>query len=416
MGISAALFGEEAFAGDALAAGAGDALAGGLGFDAGALGAAPLAETAVPLAGGVGADAAFSVPVATSALDAGALAGGAAATDLGGFGAAADLAGAGQTGVDFGGALGSGDALGAGGPASSSFNPLAPGAGPPPMAGPPGGPANVGDVLQPGFQDPLDVSSGVGGGEPDLTASSDSSAVGGGGGPSNAASSNLKGGLMGGAAPDATPVSTTQAPSANTFGSLSSNAPASTAPTASAAAPAAKAASGGFDWKTAGMLGLGAAPLAYTMLKGEASMPPQAAQLASTNAGLQNFSNQYLGMVQNNQLTPAQNANITQQRQALENQWRQILFNQGSQNPQQDSRWPQIEAQIDQQMQASTQAMMQTNLQAALSGAGQASTNLTNLANMQIQQDTAFSNAISNAAKAAGTVGALAAGSGKLGL
>ena len=52
-------------------------LVGGLGFDAAALGAAPLAETAAPLTGGLGADAALFSPEltagATGALDAGAL-------------------------------------------------------------------------------------------------------------------------------------------------------------------------------------------------------------------------------------------------------------------------------------------------------------------------------------------------------
>ena len=50
-------------------------LAGGIEFDAAALGAAPLAETAAPLVGGLGADAAlFSSELtagATGALDAG---------------------------------------------------------------------------------------------------------------------------------------------------------------------------------------------------------------------------------------------------------------------------------------------------------------------------------------------------------
>jgi len=41
-------------------------LVGGLGFDAAALGAAPLAETAAPLVGGAGADAALFSPELTA--------------------------------------------------------------------------------------------------------------------------------------------------------------------------------------------------------------------------------------------------------------------------------------------------------------------------------------------------------------
>jgi len=43
-------------------------LVGGLGFDAAALGAAPLAETAAPLVGGLGADAALFSPELTAGL------------------------------------------------------------------------------------------------------------------------------------------------------------------------------------------------------------------------------------------------------------------------------------------------------------------------------------------------------------
>ena len=195
------------------------------------------------------------------------------------------------------------------------------------------------------------------------------------------------------------------------------------------------------------MLGLGAAPLAYTLMKGESPMPPQAAQLqaqtAQTNAGIaqtqaalaqqnapiQAAANTYLGSVQSNSPTVQQAAQLAQQQQSLTNQWRQALFNQGVQNPEADTRWPQVQAMIQQQMDASAQSMIQTNLQAALglsnqassniigggnlgvAGGQQASQNLIALANLQVQQDTAFTNAIGSATKALGTVAALGAAS-----
>jgi hypothetical protein len=180
------------------------------------------------------------------------------------------------------------------------------------------------------------------------------------------------------------------------------------------AAPAAAASKGGggFNWMQGGMLALGAAPLALTLARGEAQLPPQAGQLAANNQNLSNFANQELASVSANQLTTGQAAQIAQQTQTLQNQWRQALFNQGVQDPSKDSRWPQIQAQIAQTETAASQAMIQTNLNAALGASGLASQNLIALANMQIQQDTAFSNAIAEATKALGIVAAMTAMSG----
>ncbi len=241
---------------------------------------------------------------------------------------------------------------------------------------------------------------------------------------------------------------TTGAPPAPTSLSSGSFQTPSAAPASQAAAAqpaAARAASSGFDWKTAGLLGLGAAPLALTLARGESPLPPQAAQLqaqtATTNAGIaqtqaalaqqnapiQAAANTYLAGVQSNSPTVQQAAQLAQQQQSLTNQWRQALFNQGVQNPESDTRWPQIQAQINEQMNASAQSMIQTNLQAALglsnqsssniigggnlgvAGGQQASQNLIALANLQVQQDTAFTNAITSATKALGTVAALGA-------
>jgi hypothetical protein len=226
---------------------------------------------------------------------------------------------------------------------------------------------------------------------------------------------NQSGDLSQGAGLGAKSVPTTGAPPAssfasNNFGSAApagGPSPAAAAGGAPAAAKGAASGGGGFDWMKAATLGIGAAPLALTLAKGESPLPPQAGQLASANAGLQNFANTALTNVTNNTTNPAQSAQLSADRQGLVNQWRQALFNQGVQNPEADSRWPQIMAQIDQQIAQETQSFIQTNLQAALSASGQASTNLTNLANMQIAQDTSFTNAISNASRALGGVAAL---------
>jgi hypothetical protein len=214
---------------------------------------------------------------------------------------------------------------------------------------------------------------------------------------------------------------TTPAPAAATAATPAA-APAAAAPAAAApaatpaAAAAAPAASGGLlsssNLKLAG-LAAGAAPLALLLAKGESPLPPQAQQLTATNTSLQNLANTDLNLVANNQLTSGQAAQIATMQQNLTSQWKQVLFNQGVQDPTKDTRWPQIQAQIAQQVNTATQSMINTTLQAALGASGQASSNLLAVANLQVQQDTAFTTAIGNATKALGTVAALSAVSGK---
>jgi hypothetical protein len=142
--------------------------------------------------------------------------------------------------------------------------------------------------------------------------------------------------------------------------------------------------------------------LGYTAAKGPTPLPAQANQLNALTSNLQVTGNQQLAMAVNGQLTASQAATLAQQQDQLTAQWKQVLMNQGVTNPEQDSRWPQIQAQIDQQMTASTQTMIQTTLQTGLQLEGQASSNLISLAQLQVQQDTNYTNAIGNAVKALG--------------
>ena len=187
------------------------------------------------------------------------------------------------------------------------------------------------------------------------------------------------------------------------------------APTGAGAAPAAGGGAfggSGWGWKAAG-LGLAAAPLALTLAKGESPLPPQAGQAQTLANSNQAAASPFINSVISNSPTLSQAAQLNQQQQNYTNQWRQVLFNQGVQRPEADSRWPQIQATIQQDMQIRTQTMIQSNLQAALGFSGQASNNLLQLANLQVQQDTAFTNAIAGSTKALGTVAALGAASGR---
>jgi hypothetical protein len=156
----------------------------------------------------------------------------------------------------------------------------------------------------------------------------------------------------------------------------------------------------------------------------------QQANAGQATAAAQPFVNSVIA----NSPTLSQAAQLSQQQQNLTNQWRQVLFNQGVQRPEADSRWPQIQQQIQQQMQIQTQAMIQSNLQAALGFQGSAnsalggsssslggasaatsasSQNLLQIAQLQVQQDTAYTNAIAGATGALGKVAALGAVTGK---
>jgi hypothetical protein len=173
---------------------------------------------------------------------------------------------------------------------------------------------------------------------------------------------------------------------------------ASTPAGGNALSPASGAAGGSLTDKLGGALSspwtklaLGAVPLGIALARGEPSIPPQAQ--AATEFSQQTISNA-------NTLNPSQIAVINQQRQDSINQWRQVLFNQGVTVPEKDTRWAQINANVDAQMTASTQQMLQQNLQSAL----QANAQLLQVASIQMQNDQNFTNTLVNATKSLGSV------------
>jgi hypothetical protein len=185
-------------------------------------------------------------------------------------------------------------------------------------------------------------------------------------------------------------------------------APAPAAANSNSALGGAFATKPGWGWTAAG-LGLAAAPLAYLGLKGSDPLPPQANQLQGVANQTQAAAGPALASIAQNAPTAYQAAQLAQMQDQMVTQWKQTLMSQGVQNPEADTRWPQIQQYIQQQMNINTQAMINTNIQTALGFTGQTSSALTSLANMQIAQDTAYTTAVGNATKSLGTVAALGA-------
>jgi len=144
-------------------------------------------------------------------------------------------------------------------------------------------------------------------------------------------------------------------------------------------------------------LGLGLAPLAATLAFGQPKLPPQ---LAAAEANAQALASG------GSALNAAQNASLTQMRQNAINAARQALFNQGVQNPEADTRWSQMVANIDSQVTAAAQTMIQQNIQNSLQGDAQ----LIQIAQLQMQSDSNFANMLLNATKALGTAAGLGGG------
>lgn len=155
-------------------------------------------------------------------------------------------------------------------------------------------------------------------------------------------------------------------------------------------------------------LAVGAVPLALTLGMGEQQLPASAQQLQAQALQLQQQGLTNLAEAQSGQLNAGQTAQISAMTQNLQNQWIQTLKNQGVQDPTKDARWPQIQAAIDQQVTSATAELIQQNITNALSETGQASTALTQIAQMSMTADQNFTNNLINATKSLG----LAAGGG----
>ena len=150
-------------------------------------------------------------------------------------------------------------------------------------------------------------------------------------------------------------------------------------------------------------LGLGLAPLALTLARGEPSLTPAGRQAQANANQLSQFGNQQLAQAQAGQLNPGQLASLNQMRQDLTNQWKQTFFNMGVQNPEKDTRFVQAMADVDQKITAKTGEFIQQMIQNGLAASGAASGTLIQVANQQMAQDQAFTNNLISATKALGT-------------
>lgn len=146
---------------------------------------------------------------------------------------------------------------------------------------------------------------------------------------------------------------------------------------------------------------IGLAPLGLTLARGEPGLPGQVGPAVANATALAQ---------QGGNLNAAQNATIQNMRQDLVNASRQALFNQGVQNPEADTRWPQMLTQIDNQLVAATQQMIQQNIQNSLAGDQQ----LLQIAQLQMQSDQAFTNNLVRATAAMGTAFGMGGGGLKL--
>lgn len=181
-----------------------------------------------------------------------------------------------------------------------------------------------------------------------------------------------------------------------------------TAATSSAAAPATTPSSGGLlntveNTAIKSALPLGA--LAYEAIKGPSKLPSQAAALESGGAAtapLLALEKQGATEASTGQLTAPQQANVLQYVQQSQNQLLQQLASQGVTNPTQDSRYLAGLQQIQQNALALQQQYITAAISEATSAGGAASANIANVANDQIQNDTAFQEALAQAFGALG--------------
>ena len=180
-----------------------------------------------------------------------------------------------------------------------------------------------------------------------------------------------------------------------------------------------------------GSLLAGGAGLAGLLTTSETAPPWEYGQIAS-NAGTEETQGQqlfgagqgYLGqgaqalaMGQAGQLTPEQTAQLQLSRQGLQNQAAQMFASMGR-NIGQDTSGISVQADIDAKMIAASQTMIQSTIQLGLSesqigtgltGAGLGAENAANQAlavagKAQVDADTAYSNALTGAFSAIGTI------------
>lgn len=194
------------------------------------------------------------------------------------------------------------------------------------------------------------------------------------------------------------------------LGSGGTDAIGSTGAGVATAAPSAAGASSGGGLlntieNTAVKSALPLAGLAYSAVKGPASLPSQAKSLdagGAVTAPLLALENQGANEALTGQLTPSQEASVTQMVQQAHNQLLQQLASAGVTNPTQDSRYIAGMQQIQEQAMALQQSYIQQAIQNATGAAGVAGSNIASVANEQVQLDTDYQNALASAFAALG--------------
>ena len=160
--------------------------------------------------------------------------------------------------------------------------------------------------------------------------------------------------------------------------------------------------------------------LGYNLLKGPAPLPSAATQAvgnvqgATANVPLLNQTTaEDLSLANNYQVTPGMAASLDTYKQNAYNQLYQQLANEGITNPTQSSQWVQGKMQIDQQTETLKGQMVQQLVAQAISAQGAATTatssadnTLLQVAQLQVQQDKAFSDSISAALQSFGMLAA----------
>jgi len=152
------------------------------------------------------------------------------------------------------------------------------------------------------------------------------------------------------------------------------------------------------------------AMLGTTMARGPAPLPSaQQQQLNITGPGSPVFqvSQQYLAEAATGQLQPGETAQIEQYRQNANNQLYQQLANEGITDPRSDTRFIQGQQTIEQNAQIMYQGFINAAVTNGINALGPTTTALTNAAQLQMEQDQAYRQALASATQAFGVSAAL---------
>ena len=183
--------------------------------------------------------------------------------------------------------------------------------------------------------------------------------------------------------------------------------------TATGAAPSSGILGTGVSWGDALRFGGPLAALGMlgtTMARGPAPLPSaQQQQLNITGPGSPVFqvSQQYLAEAATGQLQPGETAQIEQYRQNANNQLYQQLANEGITDPRSDTRFIQGQQTIEQNAQIMYQGFINAAVTNGINALGPTTTALTNAAQLQMEQDQAYRQALASATQAFGVSAAL---------